>query len=373
LKAAIDARYAEGKISGIGRYTLNLLKGLAAAGVGFPIRVLIPPHLDLPADVANCPSFDLVCVKTSPRTLTDQFTLPILLRRLDVELLHSLDAFAPLGASCLRVITIYDLIPIAARRLLWSSVKARWWRLWRGWLKQQCRAAARIITLSAHSASDIERLLNVPPDRIRTVPCAVELPGLTRLQEPGEIPGAAPAEPLILYVGRRDPYKNLVALVRAFARVHAARPEVRLLIAGAPDRRYMEPEEEVRRLGLGDSVVFMGHVADGEIAELYRKARVFVFPSRYEGFGLPPLEAMACGTPVVASNCTSIPEAVGDAALLVNPTDPSEMAQAVLRLLSDNELAATMRRRGFERAASFSLKRQAEQTLAVYEELIPGR
>jgi glycosyltransferase involved in cell wall biosynthesis len=275
-----------------------------------------------------------------------------------------------MGASCLKIITIYDLIPITCRDVLHSSVKARWWRLWRCWLKLQSRTASRVITLSRHSAMDIERLLNAPADKIRIIPGGVESPGAPAAEISAEIRGIIQGGPFLLYVGRRDPYKNLAGLVQAFARVRAERNDCRLVLAGAPDARYMEPETETRRLGLESAVIFTGHVGDAAITALYRNAAVFVFPSLYEGFGLPPLEAMAGGAPVVASNRTSVPEAVGDAALLVDPAAPAEMAQAICRVLSDRALAATLREAGLKRAASFTLRRQAEQTLAVYEELI---
>jgi glycosyltransferase involved in cell wall biosynthesis len=368
MKAAIDARYAAKPISGIGRYTLNLLCGIAEANPERRILVLTSDVSALPEAVQRCPSFEFVKRTSNPRGLAEQFTAPRAIRRHGIRLLHSLDAFAPLCASCLGVITIYDLIPITCRDVLYSSSKARWWRLWRAWLKLQCRAASRVITLSRHSVQDIERLLNVPSDRIRIIPGGVQVPAQT--DPPAEVRRIIQSGPFILYVGRRAPYKNLAGLLHAFAQVRARKSDIRLVIAGAPDARYREPEIVAQRLGLGNSVVLTGHVGDAGIAELYRNAAVFAFPSLYEGFGLPPLEAMACGAPVVASNRTSVPEAVGDAAILVDPADPSDMARAILRVLSDRPLALKLREKGFQRAASFTVKKQAEQTLRLYEELI---
>ena len=368
MNVAIDARYAKAPISGIGRYTLNLLRGIAQASPNGRILVLTADASALPEAVRKCPCFEFVKRTSNPRGLAEQFTAPRAIRRHGIRLLHSLDAFAPLCVSCLRVITIYDLIPITCRDVLYSSSKARWWRLWRAWLKLQCRAASRVVTLSQHSAQDIERLLNVPPERIRIIPSGVQVEA--RADPLAEIGRIIRRGPFILYVGRRDPYKNLAGLLRAFAQVRAQKGDIRLVIAGAPDVRYREPEIEAQRLGLGDSVVLTGRVDDAGIAELYRNAAVFVFPSFYEGFGLPPLEAMACGAPVVASNRTSLPEAVGDAAILVDPADPSEMARAILRVLSDRPFALELREKGFRRAASFTVKKQAEQTLRLYEELV---
>ena len=370
MQIGIDARYASGNMSGIARYTLNLLRGIALVNPDFRILVLTTEADSLPGDVRRSAAFDLVPLRRSPRGAWEQCLAPRTLRRLGIRLLHSLDAFSPLGARCLKVITIYDLIPITCREVLHSSVKARWWRLWAYWLELQSRAASRVITLSRHSALDIERLLNVPEGKIRIIPSGVQLPAETAAGLQTEARGIVQGGPFLLYVGRRDPYKNLAGLVRAFARVRADLKDCRLIIAGAPDARYREPEMEARRLGLEHAVIFTGHIGDAAISELYRHAAVFVFPSLYEGFGLPPLEAMARGAPVVASNRTSVPEAVGDAALLVDPTDPSEMAAAISRILSDPLLGATLREAGLKRAASFTLRKQAEQTLRVYEELI---
>jgi glycosyltransferase involved in cell wall biosynthesis len=365
---AIDARYVQEPLSGIGRYTLNLLCGIAEASPDRRILVLTSGVSSLPEAVRRCPSFEFVGRRTSnPRGLAEQFTAPRAIRRHGIRLLHSPDAFAPLCGSCLKVITIHDLIPIACRDALYASSKARWWRLWLAWLKLQCRAASRVITVSQHSAMDIERFLNVSPERIRIIPNGVQLPA--QADPPAEVRRITQGGPFILYVGRRDPYKNLAGLVRAFALVRIQKGDARLVLAGAPDPRYREVEIESQRLGLGNSVVLAGHVGDAGLAELYRNAAVFAFPSLYEGFGLPPLEAMACGAPVVASNRTSVPETVGDAAILVDPADPSDMAQGILRVLSDRPLALKLREKGFQRAASFTVKKQAEQTLRLYEEL----
>jgi glycosyltransferase involved in cell wall biosynthesis len=175
--------------------------------------------------------------------------------------------------------------------------------------------------------------------------------------------------PLILSVGRRAPYKNLAGLLDAFEllrRQHTA--PYRLLIIGPIDPRYRDLEARAERLGLTGQVIFTGYVPDSDLAELYRRASLFVHPSLYEGFGLPVLEAMAAGVPVVSSNRSSLPEVCGEAALLVDPTDTAAMAAAMAQVLSDDQLSARLRREGLLRAKNFTPRIMAERLLKLYIE-----
>jgi len=375
MDVGIDARYVDNELSGIGRYTLNLLRGIAEVGPECRLVVLVSGMESFPEQIKSCRCFEFVEISRNPRGLPDQAFLPGAIRRLGLGLIHSMDAFTPLlPTRAKKITTIYDLIPLTCCRQNRKSVKTRLSLIWKAWLKAQCRCADMVLTLSHYSAGDIEKLLRTPARKIRVVEGGILMPS-AKPRSPNQnhdvrdrlsINGR-----LILYVGRRDPHKNLIGLIRSFARVRAAYAgQATLVIVGAYDPRYPEPEEEVRQLGLNDSVVFTGYLSDETLAALYRAASVFVFPSLYEGFGLPPLEAMSHGAPVVSSNRTSLPEALGDAAILVDPTDHSAMASAMLRVLSDNSLATERREKGLQRAATFTPKRQAERTLRLYEELL---
>jgi glycosyltransferase involved in cell wall biosynthesis len=175
-----------------------------------------------------------------------------------------------------------------------------------------------------------------------------------------------PGPPEILYVGRFDPYKELVTLVEAFAQLRNAGLRARLRVIGPPDDRYPEPHERARALGLDDVISWSGYLSDEELRAAYQRASVFVLPSSYEGFGLPVLEAMACGTPVVCSNATSLPEVAGDAALLVEPGRAEPLAEAIRRVLTDQTLAEDLRKRGLHQARAFTWKRAAQETVEVY-------
>jgi glycosyltransferase involved in cell wall biosynthesis len=232
------------------------------------------------------------------------------------------------------------------------------------------RRAARVIAVSAHTASDVVARLGVPPERVAVVPNAVgeefrPEPDARVLAEFRAAKGLP--ERFVLFVGTLEPRKNVAGLLRAFARVAAAEPEVPLVIAGGKGWLYDEIFALHKQLGLGDRVRFTGYAAAEELPRLYAAATVFVYPSFYEGFGLPPLEAMACGTPVVASNASSLPEVVGEAGLTVDPRDEGALAAALLLLLRDPDRRAALRAAGLARAAGFSWARTVRETRAVYE------
>jgi glycosyltransferase involved in cell wall biosynthesis len=174
--------------------------------------------------------------------------------------------------------------------------------------------------------------------------------------------------PYLLYVGNVTPRKNIARLFESFAAVHARHPAVSLVIGGKRRWNNAEIDAAFERLDLGSSVRFTGYMDDADLPAVYSAAEVFVFPSRYEGFGLPLLEAMACGAPVVTSTASSLPEVAGDAALLVDPDDTNGLAEAIERLLTDEPLRADLRNRGIRHAAGFTWKRAAHETLIVYQE-----
>ncbi|HEX6386196.1 MAG TPA: glycosyltransferase family 1 protein [Anaerolineae bacterium] len=177
----------------------------------------------------------------------------------------------------------------------------------------------------------------------------------------------------VLYVGSEQPRKNFLTLLRAFARLRQRMPDLYLLKVGQAEyeQERQKALQLIDELGLRESVLFMGHVS-GELPDFYRLADAFVFPSLYEGFGFPPLEAMACGTPVVSSNTSSLPEVVGDAALLFNPLDEEELLAALARLLCDEALQQEYRRRGLENARRFQWEAVAQQTVEVYRHVFEG-
>jgi alpha-1,3-rhamnosyl/mannosyltransferase len=232
-------------------------------------------------------------------------------------------------------------------------------------------AAQRITANSQATAHDLERFLRVPVERIAVIPWGVDARFAPQSDETTrslkarlELP-----ERYILFLGINKPHKNLVRLIEAFAQVRARSPgdDLTLVVAGVWDPRYPEARELARRLELGAAVRFLGPVSEADLPALYAAALAFAFPSEYEGFGLPLLEAMACGTPSMTSTTSSLPEVAGDAALLVPPTDVAAIADALTRLVTDSALRADLARRGRARALQFTWERTAELMWEEYD------
>jgi len=233
------------------------------------------------------------------------------------------------------------------------------------------RRALRVVAVSDHTGRDVVRHLGVPEERVRVVYNGVDHDLYRPVRGPRPIP-----DPYVLFVGAEHPRKNLKALLRAFALLKRGGRFRRLKLlkvgrAGNPEDYFRRPvEEEIRRLRLRGEVIFAGRVPPERMPLYYANAEALAFPSLYEGFGLPPLEAMACGCPVVASEASAVPEVVGEAALLADPRDPAALAGALGRVLSDGELRRDLRRRGMARAALFTWERAARETREVYAEVL---
>lgn len=371
----IDARTLGRKPSGIGIYTLNLLRGIGATALAAdlgPMTAWVRPEVlpTLPAALRSRGALRLVAMPGGPGT-------PWTGRGAGVgreTLLHVPDVFAPLVGPARRVVTLHDVIPLVCRGELARSRKQRFLPAWRAWLKLQTRRAAAVVTVSDYSARDIVRELGVPREKITVIHNAVDAAGVGDVRAGGGEGLAIPFSRFVLNVGRRDPYKNVPGLVRAFARMRAADPglaDVGLVVVGPRDPRYPEAEAEVRRLGLGDAVKFVGYVEHEELERLYRGAALVAVPSRYEGFGLPLAEGMRAGVPVVCSDRSCLPEVAGGAALLVDPDDEVAFAGAMARVLGDRALAVDLGRRGRERAAAFGLAAFGAAHLALYARLGP--
>jgi len=240
-------------------------------------------------------------------------------------------------------------------------------------LPRALRRVDAVITVSACSRRDILAHFGLSPKRIAVIPEGVE-PRFRPVPDSPERRAALArygvAPPFLLYLGGINARKNLSRLLEAYARLRERHPRLRLVIGGKRQWQAGEIMATFARLALGDAVCFTGYVEDADLPALYSAAEVFVFPSLYEGFGLPPLEAMACGTPVVTSTVSALPEVVGDAALTVDPHDVPGLAAAIERALTDDGLRATLRRRGLTRAGQFTWHRAARETLALYDRIL---
>lgn len=304
--------------------------------------------------------------------LRRMLTYPLWSRRHQGDLNHVLDhSYGHLlfGLDPERtVVTVHDIAPLLfpSRRLGMSQLSWLWA------LKGTLRAK-QLISVSAFTRQMLIEHCRVSSERIVVIPEGVEPAFRPLPREAAEELRrryALPDAPLLLHVGHTQPRKNLEGLLHALAIVRRRNSHAVLLqVGGVPTARQ---RTLVESLGLRDAVHFLGPVPESDLIAFYNLADVFVFPSLYEGFGFPPLEAMACGTPVVASRAASLPEVVGDAGLLVDPRDPEALAAAVHRVLQDRELAEGLRRRGLARARQFTWERTARETLAVYEAMLGG-
>jgi glycosyltransferase involved in cell wall biosynthesis len=241
-------------------------------------------------------------------------------------------------------------------------------------VRRTARKAARIATVSEYSRQDILRTYELPPEKVVVTYNGVEphfSPRPNSADESSQIRRRFGVErDYILAVGSLQPRKNLIRLIRAYVRLRSQNPgfEYQLVIVGRKLWLAEEIFDEVKKQKWANDVVLTGYVADEDLPALYRSATAFVYPSIFEGFGLPPLEAMACGTPVVTSNTSSLPEVVDDAALLINPYDEQDLSNALTRIAGDELLQARLRKQGIEQAKKFTWREAAEKTLQIYRE-----
>jgi glycosyltransferase involved in cell wall biosynthesis len=294
---------------------------------------------------------------------------PLLLARqaraAGVELVHHPRHLVPpepaLGVPS--VVTVHDVLPLRTPEHFSQLIARRYAVL----ARLSTRRAARVLTGSAHSRDEIAELLGVSIDRIRVTPYGVE-PLFRPVDADLDLLARrfGVRAPYVLCVGTLEPRKNLTGAVRAFEGVHAEFPEHSLVLIGGRGWKSGELERLLRETPA--PVVRTGYVGEGELVALYSAADCFLFPSFAEGFGFPVLEAMACGTPVVSGDRSSLPEIVGDAGVLVDPGSAEALADALRRVLGSAELRQDLRRRGLERSRQFTWERCAEATAAVYRE-----
>lgn len=356
--------------AGSSRYVFNLLRELRGIGAAEEV-IAYANDANVPAELAPTGGFEVRAVRwptTRPalRVLWEQLVFPRVLRNDCITVLHGAVNALPVAWRGKSIVTILDLsfllMPTAFNR------PNRMYLRWMAWYS--ARRANQVVAISEATRRDVIKLLGVSPERVIRVYCGVDArfhpiddhEELHRFRQAHSLP-----ERFILYLGTIEPRKNLVRLMDAYAELRrrgaTAWP---LVLAGGRGWRDEAIVHYAARLGLEDAVRFAGFVPEEEIPLWYNAAAFFVYPSAYEGFGLPPLEALACGTPVVASNRASLPEVLGDAAVLVDPSDTGAIVDGMQRMLEDDPLRSRLSSLGPQRASAFSWRRMAEETLAVY-------
>jgi glycosyltransferase involved in cell wall biosynthesis len=347
----------------------NLVRGLARAD-GDDTYVLICRPEDAEFVRTLGPRCEAVIDRTRGYTLRELATIPLALQRAKVDLFHSPHYVVSPLTPCPYVVTIHDCIHLRFPQYL-PNAGAAYYARWM--MTMAARRARRVLTVSEASKDDILHYLKIPASKVEVIYNALDerlaatpaADAVARVRERYLL-----TSPFVLYAGNIKPHKNLDRLIEAFSIVRRRGVgDVKLLIIGDEISKYPNLRRLVHRFQLHQHVRFIGFVPDATLSVLYRLASVFVFPSLHEGFGLPPLEAMASGTPVVTSNVSSLPEVVGDAALLIDPMDAGAIAEATVRVLTDDVLRAELIRRGHERAKAFSGDQSVARTRDVYARL----
>lgn len=370
MRIAIDARKL--RDYGIGTYVRNLLRHLARIDRSTEYVLFTQPaDIELGSELGE--NFRAVVERAGAYSVREQLTIPMDLRRERIDLFHAPHYVLPPLTPCKSVVTIHDCIHLRFPQYLPNSFAYAYARssLW-----VATHRASRVLTVSEASKRDILRYFHVPEAKIDVIYNAIDdrLGEPLRDEEIGQVRERYQLnDPFVLYAGNIKPHKNLERLIEAFHMLRRGGLEqVKLLIIGDEVSQYATLRRAVHRHKLHKHVRFFGFVPDKTLAALYRLASVFVFPSLYEGFGLPPLEAMASGTPVITSNVSSLPEVVGDAALLIDPYDSAEIANAVRRVLTEPALAADLRQRGLARVKDFSWERSVARVRDIYQEVLSG-
>jgi glycosyltransferase involved in cell wall biosynthesis len=368
MRIAIDAR----KLGdfGIGTYIRNLLIELGRRDHDTEFVVIC--RAGAPDDGVSLErNFRRVDERARPYSVREQVRIPYVLLRERVDLVHEPHYVLPPAIRCRSVVTIHDCIHLMFPQYLPNRMASLYARaaMW-----SATRQASRILTVSEASRHDILRFFDVPPDKVQVVYNAIDERFLTP-------PDAATMDqvrqrfqldrPFVLYVGNIKPHKNVQRLIEAFGRARAeTAADLGLVIIGDEVSKYPSLRQMVRRHRLDKHVRFLGFQPAPMLASFYRLARAFVFPSLYEGFGLPPLEAMACGTPVVTSNVSSMPEIAGGAALLVDPSSVDEIADGIRRAVTDEALRGDLIARGLARARQFSWADSVAKIHGVYLDVL---
>lgn len=370
MHIAIDAHAVGSGLAGNESYVTNLIEALAESDASNRYTLYVTKRAAAERYNNRWPHVSVRMTPPHTPLVRVPLTLFAELRRRPVDLLH-VQYTAPPFPSCAVVATIHDL----SFEHLPETFKRRSRMQLRLTVRRTARQAAHVITSSDYSRGDIVKTYGIPLERTTVTPLAapahfqpVAEDELKRVRELYNLTGD-----YVLAVGSIQPRKNLVRLIEAYALLRRERGEgnlPRLVLVGRRAWLYGETLRAVEEHGLHNFVTFTGYVSAADLPALYTGAQMFVYPSYFEGFGLPPLEAMQCGAPVIAGDRTSLPEVIGEAGLLVNPFDVRAISGAIARLLDDAGLRAELRRKGLERARLFNWRKTAQLTLAAYEHAV---
>ena len=350
------------RAAGIHRYISGLLAHLPTPDSRFTYTAFTGPTALVRDDKLQVLRTGLRTHKPLGRIAWEQFVQPFVARQNQLDLFHVMAYVSPLVAVTPTVVTVHDLSFLRTPERF-RFANRTYLSLLTG---LSCQRARRVIAVSEHTKRDVMRVFGLPPEKVDVVYSGLDSqfmpPPAAEIEAFRERHGLP--EKFILYLGTIEPRKNLSALIRAYAKVHPA--GVKLVCVGGRGWMYQDVFQTVEELRLSRDVIFPGFLPDDDLPFWYSAAQAFVYPSSYEGFGLPVIEAMACGVPTITTNASSLPEAAGDAALLVPPDDSAALANALAQLLGDKTLQAELAERGQRHAAKFTWEKAARETVEVY-------
>ena len=374
MRIGIDARAIYKNLDGIGRYSLNLIRAIAR--IDRKNEYVIFRNNLFGETIVDSPNFREVRVGIPALSLRTGYCLGRLAKKEKVDVFHSLFFVAPLFGIDNVVVTVHDLMALrfpgffSGRNFLMSKYA---WLFHKFMVPKTIAHARKLIAVSKSTKNDLEQCFKLNSNKVSVIYEAAD--SCFRKIENVEIletyrKNARLPEKFILYVGNTKPYKNISTLLRAFKQFKTMwKTDYVLVLAGKKDRFHETTLLMATELGLLPSIRFFDSFTEEELPLLYNLAKLFVFPSYYEGFGLPPLEAISCGTPVITSNRASLPEVVGDSAILVNPDDASGLADAMNDVLSNESLQKQLSQKGLVQSKQFSWEKAAGETLDVYKTL----
>lgn len=374
-RIGIDATALPHQPVGAGNYTIQLIRALARLDTNLELVVYTHRHgqnlIDVPEQV--CFHWRLVPDHQPARRLVwEQTGFPKLLRQEGIDLLHSLHYTRPLSLPCASVVTFHDMTFLLFPELHTFAKR----KFFPAAIRYSARTADALIAVSESTRQDAIRLLKLDPARIHAIPLGIPedfkpypgSPQLNVIKQKYQLP-----DHFILYVGMLEPRKNIPLLLRAYRRVLDQGPAPFLVLAGRMGWGVEPVRQIINELALPEQIHFTGYITPEDLPFVYNLADLFVYPSLYEGFGLPPLEALACGTPVITSAVSSIPANMGEAAILVPPADELALSAAMTEVLNNHELRQQLSTKGLLQAAKFKWETTARQTIEIYLQVMHKR
>lgn len=363
MRIGFDARMIDW--AGVGTYSYNLVKYLTE--VDKENEYILFCDKRSISQVPSADNFSKRIISESVFSPSHQLFFSITLRKQELDIFHAAHFIVPLFLSCPCVVTIHDLIPLVFPPSMPSKVGRAYYKRVNN---KVISKAGMIIAVSESTKKDIVENFGVSEQKIQVIYNGVGEEFdivknenlINRAKERNKISSS-----FLLNVGNPKPHKNWLRLIEAFASLGNVVKDHQLVLVGSPDPRYPEIRRLIKQLRLEDKVIITGFVKENDMPLLYNAADAFIFPSLYEGFGLPVLEAMACGTPVVCSNTSSLLEVAGDSALMVDPADKASIAEGIKKILSDEKLREGLSEKGLKRKDLFSWTKTAQQTLDVYK------